>query len=47
MKKIEDCKNIYISFDPKNNIARSLYQSLGFKDIGKTLEEELLFRLEE
>ncbi|MDV4152206.1 GNAT family N-acetyltransferase [Clostridium sp. AL.422] len=46
MKKIEDCKDIYISFDPKNNIARSLYQSLGFKDTGKTLEEELLFRLE-
>ena len=47
MKKNEDCKDIYISFDPKNNIARSLYESLGFKDTGKTLEEELLFKLED
>jgi len=47
MKKNEDCKDIHISFDPKNNIARSLYESLGFKDTGKTLEEELLFKLED
>ena len=47
MKKLEDCKDIYISFDPKNNIARSLYESLGFKDTGKALEEELLFKLED
>lgn len=46
MKKLEDCKDIYISFDPKNNIARSLYESLGFKDTGKTLEDELLFKLQ-
>ena len=46
MKKQEDCKEIYISFDPKNNIARSLYESLGFKDTGRTLEDELLFKLE-
>lgn len=45
MKKSEDCKEIVISFDPKNNIARSLYESLGFKDTGKILEEELLFKL--
>ncbi len=45
MKKLEDCKDIYISFDPKNNIARRLYESLGFKDTGKVLEEELLFKL--
>ncbi len=47
MKKNEECKDIYISFDPKNNIARSLYESLGFKDTGKTLEDELLFKLED
>lgn len=47
MKKQEDCKDIYISFDPRNNKARSLYESLGFKDTGKTLEEELLFKLED
>ncbi|WP_294170181.1 GNAT family N-acetyltransferase [uncultured Clostridium sp.] len=47
MKENEECKDIYISFDPKNNIARSLYESLGFKDTGKVLEEELLFKLEE
>ena len=47
MKKNEECKDIYISFDPKNNIARSLYESLGFKDTGKVLEEELLFKLED
>lgn len=47
MKKNEECKDIYISFAPKNNIARSLYESLGFKDTGKTLEDELLFKLED
>lgn len=47
MKKNKACKDINISFDPKNNIARRLYESLGFKDTGKTLEEELLFKLEE
>ena len=47
MKENEECKDIYISFDPKNNIARSLYESLGFKDTGKTLEDELLFKLED
>ena len=47
MKENEECKDIYISFDPKNNIARSLYESLGFKDTGKVLEEELLFKLED
>lgn len=47
MKINEDCKEIYISFDPNNKIARSLYESLGFKDTGKTLEEELLFKLED
>ena len=46
MKKLEECKDIYISFDPKNNIARKLYESFGFKDTGKVLEKELLFRLE-
>lgn len=46
MKKNEECKEIYISFDPKNNIARSLYESLGFYDTGETLEEELLFKLQ-
>lgn len=47
MKKNNACKDINISFDLKNNIARRLYESLGFKDTGKTLEEELLFKLEE
>lgn len=47
MKINEDCKEICISFDPNNKIARSLYESLGFKDTGKTLEEELLFKLED
>ena len=47
MKENEECKDIYISFDPKNNIARSLYESLGFIDTEKVLEEELLFKLED
>jgi len=46
MKKLENCKDIYISFDPKNNIARKLYESFGFKDTGKVLEDELLFKSE-
>lgn len=45
MKKIKDCNDIFISFDPKNEIAKSLYESIGFKDTGKIIEDELLFKL--
>ncbi|WP_411168722.1 GNAT family N-acetyltransferase [Clostridium sp. MB05] len=45
MKKLKDCKDIYISFDPKNNIAKSLYESIGFKDTGRIIEDELLYQL--
>lgn len=46
MKNIDDCNEIYISFEPNNSIAKSLYESLGFKDTVKTLGDELLFKLQ-
>lgn len=45
MKKIEDCKDIIISFDPKNIIAKKLYSELGFKDTGRVLYDEVLYSL--
>ena len=43
--KIEDCKDIIISFDPKNIIAKKLYSELGFKDTGRVLYDEVLYSL--
>lgn len=45
MKQIEDCKDIMISFDPKNSIAKNLYMELGFKDTGRVLYDELVYSL--
>lgn len=36
---------IFITFEPDNTIARSLYESMGFADTGQTVDGELLFRL--
>lgn len=46
LKKIYDPPAIFLSFEPENNIARSLYHSLGFKDTGEILFGELVHRLD-
>lgn len=45
MKKVKDCNEIFISFEPENQIGKKLYESVGFKDTGKTVEGELLYSL--
>jgi diamine N-acetyltransferase len=40
------CDEIFITFVPENEIAKQLYQSVGFKDTGKVIkavEDELIF----
>lgn len=45
MKKFKDCHDIYISFDPKNEIGRHLYENFNFKDTGKIIDGEILYSL--
>lgn len=45
MKDFENCNEIFLSFDPENNIGQRLYESFGFKDTGNTVEGELLYSL--
>ena len=35
IKEIDECKLIHISYSPKNEVARKLYQSLGFEITGE------------
>jgi len=46
MKKVEDCNEIYLSFDPDNKRGQKLYESLGFEGTGRLLGDELLYCLE-
>lgn len=46
MKKFKDCKEVFLSFDPENKVGKQLYEILGFKDTGKTIDGELLYSLE-
>ena len=39
-------KPIYISFDPQNEWARKLYQSLGFVKDDREFEDEIIYRLD-
>lgn len=45
MKKIEDCKKIYLSTDPENKRGKQLYEKLGFIDTGKFVNQEELYVL--
>ncbi|GAB4509096.1 MAG: GNAT family N-acetyltransferase [Anaerolineae bacterium] len=40
-----DCNAIFISFEPDNIVAQKLYASLGFEDINRIDEGELVYRL--
>lgn len=42
----EDHTCVYISFEPENHIAKSLYESLGFLPDGRVLYGEVVYRLE-
>ena len=41
----DEHKRIYISFEPENEIAKSLYESLGFVPDGRTLYGEVVYFL--
>lgn len=45
MKKIEGCKDIYLSIDEKNVIAKRLYEKIGFKNTGRFIDGEVLYAL--
>ncbi|MEA5048566.1 MAG: GNAT family N-acetyltransferase [Eubacteriales bacterium] len=42
----EDNRYLFISFEPKNKIARQLYESLGFVPDGRVTYGEVVYRLE-
>lgn len=45
MKNFEDCNEIFLSFDPQNQIAKKLYESFNFKDKCRIIDGELLYSL--
>lgn len=45
MKNFKDCTKIFLSFDPRNQIGKRLYESFNFKDTGKIIDGELLYAL--
>lgn len=45
MKSRKDCGEIYISFGPENYIAKKMYESMGFRDTGRVIDGEILYRL--
>lgn len=45
LKKELDCDALYISFEPENIVASTLYTSLGFLDTGIVMWGETVFKL--
>jgi len=41
-RKDERIRNVSISYEPENNVARNLYASLGFVEYGEMIGEEVL-----
>ncbi|WP_028595348.1 GNAT family N-acetyltransferase [Paenibacillus assamensis] len=37
---------IYISFEPDNDLAKQLYEKLGFVEDGRVIDEEVVYKLE-
>ena len=44
LKKIEDCREIYLSFAPENTNAEKLYESIGFERTGELNGSEIVMR---
>ena len=45
MKKLEGCKEIFLSFYPENIKAKNLYENVGFKNTGEIINGELIYSL--
>lgn len=45
MKSNKDCKEVFLSFDPENIVAKKLYEKVGFENTGKKIDGELLYKL--
>ncbi|SFB10078.1 GNAT family N-acetyltransferase [Clostridium frigidicarnis] len=45
MKRFKGCNEIFLSFDPENEIGKHIYETFGFKDTGKIIDDELLYSL--
>lgn len=45
MKKIEDCKEIYLSTNPSNKLGKHLYEKIGFINTGKLVDNEEIYVL--
>jgi diamine N-acetyltransferase len=45
LKQLYQATEIYISFEPDNTVARTLYESMGFQDTGEVESGELVFKL--
>lgn len=43
MKRIEDCKEIYLSTDPENIKGKHIYEKIGFVNTDKKIDEEELY----
>ena len=44
LRKIEDCREIYLSFVPENVSAEKLYESVGFQKTGELNGNELIMK---
>ena len=45
MKLVEECSELFLSFDPENLIGKKLYEKYGFIDTGKILDDERLYSI--
>ncbi len=45
MRGIADCRRILLAVEPRNTNAIALYRKLGFEDIGRTHEDDILMEL--
>lgn len=46
IKAEEDASSVYLSFEPWNEWARALYESVGFVPDGRMEEEDVIYRLD-
>lgn len=45
MKEDSERKLLYLSFEPANTVAKSLYEKLGFEADGRVIDGEIVYRL--